>query len=266
MALADYLPAHQESRVAREIARAARRYLHRFRGFSYDFKEGGEENVLRRLARFPVRTVFDCGANLGHWSSLAQGFFPQAAFHTFEPSLENFERLKARLSGANFLHQNIALGNESGTAEFKDYGPGSPLNTTLLQSDIHDSQVKAKIMRIPLKTGDAYCQDHRISQIDFLKIDVEGAEHLVLQGFEQMLRNSAISIIQFEYGYANGDAHFLMKDFFRFFSSFGYLVAKVRKSSLRFEPFRYEMNDFHSGPNYLAVAENRPDIMKALVQ
>ena len=42
MALADYLPANPESRVAREIARAARRYLHRFRGFSYDFVEGGE--------------------------------------------------------------------------------------------------------------------------------------------------------------------------------------------------------------------------------
>ena len=264
MALADYLPANPENKVAREIARAARRYLHRFRGFSYDFVEGGEENILRRLSPLPIRTVFDCGANLGNWSALAQKFFPKATFHTFEPSPTNFSSLCAKMQGPQFHHQNLALAGEAGTIAFKDYGPGSPLNTTLLQSDIHDSKAPAKILQIPAETGDAYSAHREISKIDFLKIDVEGAEHLVLQGFTRMLQDSAVSVIQFEYGYANGDAHFLMKDFFLLFSSFGYSVAKVRKGPLRFGPFQYEMNDFNSGPNYLAVAGTRPELLQAL--
>lgn len=266
MALADYLPANPESRLAREIARAARRYLHRFRGFSYDFIEGGEENILRRLSSFPIRTVFDCGANLGHWSAMAAGFFPKADFHTFEPSPSNFLGLCAKLRGPHFHHQNLALAQEAGTVAFKDYGPGSPLNTTLLQSDIHDSKAPAKILQISAETGDIYCAQRKIATVDFLKIDVEGAEHLVLQGFTRMLRDSAIGVIQFEYGYANGDAHFLMKDFFLFFSSFGYHVVKVRKGPLHFGPFQYEMNDFNSGPNYLAVAGTRPEILQALAR
>jgi FkbM family methyltransferase len=266
MALADYLPVNPDSRVAREIARAARRYLHRFRGFSYDFVEGGEENILRRLSPFPIRTVFDCGANLGHWSALAHNFFPQAAFHTFEPSPTNFACLHGKLQGSQFHHQNLALSREAGTVALKDYGPGSPLNTTVIQSDLHDAHSPAKILQIPAETGDAYCAKMGITMIDFLKIDVEGAEHLVLQGFERMLRHSAVGAIQFEYGYANGDAHFLMKDFFLLFSSFGYRVAKVRKGLLRFKAFQYEMNDFNSGPNYLAVPASRSEFIQALTR
>jgi hypothetical protein len=40
--------------------------------------------------------------------------------------------------------------------------------------------------------------DNNIQNIDFLKIDTEGYELNVLQGFEDYLRN--INLIQFEYG------------------------------------------------------------------
>ena len=197
---------------------------------------------------------------------MAEGFFPKASFYAFEPSPTNFPILRTKLPGSHFHHQNLALAQEAGTIPFKDYGPGSPLNTTLLQSAIHDSKEPAKILQVPAETGDAFCAQEKIAEVDFLKIDVEGAEHLVLQGFTRMLRHSAIGVIQFEYGYANGDAHFLMKDFFLLFSSFGYHVAKVRKGPLHFGPFQYEMNDFNSGPNYLAVAGTRPEILQALAR
>ena len=63
--------------------------------------------------------------------------------------------------------------------------------------------------QVEVQTGDAYCTRHRIERIDLLKIDVEGAEHLVLRGFERMLHERRIEVIQFEYGLANIYTHHL---------------------------------------------------------
>ena len=39
---------------------------------------------------------------------------------------------------------------------------------------------------------------HRINDVDILKIDVEGVDHLVLKGFGQRLGSEKIRVIQFE--------------------------------------------------------------------
>jgi hypothetical protein len=49
-----------------------------------------------------------------------------------------------------------------------------------------------------IKTGKDYVTDNDIKSIDFLKIDTEGYELNVLEGFEDFLEN--VKIIQFEYG------------------------------------------------------------------
>lgn len=49
---------------------------------------------------------------------------------------------------------------------------------------------------MPHPRGDAYCQQHGIDRIDLPKIDVEGAEHLVMDGFGDML--SKVGVIQWE--------------------------------------------------------------------
>ena len=117
-----------------------------------------------------------------------------------------------------------------------------------------------------METGDGYCLDHSVGFVDFLKVDVEGAEHMVLQGFHEMLKKNAIRVVQFEYGYNNGDARFLMRDFFSFFDCYGYSVARIRKRKIQFSGFSYSMNDFESGPNYLAVRKNDQKVLEALTR
>jgi hypothetical protein len=51
---------------------------------------------------------------------------------------------------------------------------------------------------LDIKKGKDYVINKNIKTIDFLKIDTEGYELKVLQGFEDFLEN--IKIIQFEYG------------------------------------------------------------------
>ena len=266
MALADYLPANPESRVARELARACRRYLHRFNGYSYDFSEGGEQNVMQRLSSLGFQTVFDVGANVGKWSTLAKIYFPNATFHTFEISRTTYKTLTGNLAGPEFKNNNFGLSSRKTDISYKDFGSGSGLNSIIQGASVHDNKAPHEVLAARVETGDGYCLDHSVRFVDFLKVDVEGAEHMVLQGFHEMLKKNAVRVIQFEYGYTNGDARFLMRDFFRFFDLYGYNLARIRKRKIQFTDFSYSMNDFESGPNYLAVRKDDQEVLEALTR
>jgi len=80
-----------------------------------------------------------------------------------------------------------------------------------------------------------------------------------------MLEANSIRIIQFEYGYTNGDAKFLMRDFFEFFEKFGYILAPLRPRQMSFEVWRYEFNDFKSGPNWVAIRKTDSQLNQLLI-
>ncbi|MEZ5500092.1 MAG: FkbM family methyltransferase [Steroidobacteraceae bacterium] len=250
--------------VSRMMARLCRQYLRHQNGYSYDFVRGGEQNVLRRLAQLPVRTIFDVGANVGDWSKIAARYLPQANFHTFELSAATYASLVENLNDSRFRHNHCALSDQTGTLTYKDYGANSGVNTILTQADYHDARITPKEISANVTTGDLYAKAHGIEAIDFLKIDVEGAEHLVLKGFAGMLASGSIRCLQFEYGYTNGDVHFLMRDFYKLLGGYGYVIARVRRWPLKFEEFHYSLNDFDSGPNYLAIQKGDTEAQAAL--
>jgi methyltransferase FkbM-like protein len=75
--------------------------------------------------------------------------------------------------------------------------------------------------------GDEFLAREGIVEVDFLKLDVEGAEHLVLRGFDRLLRERRVRFVQFEYGRVNILTRFLLKDFHQLFAAHGYLVGKI---------------------------------------
>ena len=58
---------------------------------------------------------------------------------------------------------------------------------------------KSKQIKVSSSTIDAFSASQEIDRIDFLKIDVEGAELSVLQGGAGMLRHGKILAIYFEF-------------------------------------------------------------------
>ena len=90
-----------------------------------------------------------------------------------------------------------------------------------------------------------------VRDVDFLKLDVEGAEHLVLQGLESSLRLQRVRFAQFEYGRVNILTHFLLRDFHQLFASYGYVVGKIYPDYVDFREYDLGDEDF-MGPNYLA--------------
>lgn len=223
------------------------------RGYSYDFNKNGEKELLSNLSALNFKVIFDVGCNVGEWSQTAVRYFPAAHIHCFELSEGTFETLSENLKGPNFVLNNMGMGDKDAVVEYKDYGENSKVNTLLVNATYHDRKIDFQIKRATIRSGHSYCAEKGVDHIDFLKIDVEGADHLVLEGFGDLLQKKAIRVIQFEYGYTHGDAKFLMRDFYRLFEQHGYMVGRVQKGGVVFEDWTYKHNDFRSGPNYVAI-------------
>ena len=250
--------------ISKLIYRAARRYIRRADGYSYDFAKNGEEWILQRAAALDFSVVFDVGANVGSWTQHAQRYFDNAELHCFELSAETFATLSRNIESNRCHLNNYGLSDSNADIEYKDYGRDSGVNTLLLDASFHDSSIEPAVKKGKVRRGEDYCQTEGIDYIDFLKIDVEGAEHLVLQGFAKMLSEQRIRMVQFEYGYTHGDAKFLMRDFYELFASYGYRVGKLRKGRVEFVEWSYALNDFDSGPNFIAVRETNTDLIQYL--
>lgn len=244
------------------LARICEKYLENFNGFSYEFSKNGEADVLRKLSAFEMKTIFDVGSNVGDWALIANEYLRPLKIHCFELSEKTFETLSKNIIGNQYVLNNVALSNVSGNITYKDYGINSGVNTILLDANFHNTPFE--LMKGISLTGNEYCITNNIKQIDFLKIDVEGAEHYVLEGFSECLREKRIRVIQFEYGYTNGDAKYLMKDFYELFDGYGYIVGRIRPGVVEFDKWTYKLNDFNSGPNYIAVLKTEEALIEIL--
>ncbi len=244
--------------------RKAKKYIKWVDGYSYNFAKNGEEWILKQTSDLGFKVIFDVGANIGSWTAHALKHYKNAEIHCFEISEQTYKSLQKNTTSKNCHLNNFGLSNENETIEYKDYGDNSGVNTILLDVDYHDKKIAPKLKKAQLQKGDDYCQTNKVNNIDFLKIDVEGAEHLVLTGFAKMLDEQRIRLIQFEYGYTNGDTKFLMRDFFKFFSEKGYKVGKLRRGKVEFTDWSYALNDFNSGPNFIAVRQSDTELIEKL--
>lgn len=125
--------------------------------------------------------IFDCGANIGLATLFFKWLYPGSEIYAFEPDRETFGLLKRNvevnhLTGVHLY--NAALSDASGTASFYvDHAkPGSPrmsLNFQRMPKDAItvETVTLSDIIRDQLAGKD----------LDFLKIDVEGAEDAVLR-------------------------------------------------------------------------------------
>ena len=208
--------------------------------------------------------IFDVGANIGAWTKEASKCFSNGEFHCFELSAETYKTLQENIRLPNVKLNNVGMSDKIGDIEYKDYGKNSTVNTLLIKTIFHDKCHSPTFKQGKVVTGSDYCAANNIHFIDFLKIDVEGAEGSVLKAFSTLLSRANIRLIQFEYGYANGDAHYLMRDFYEFFQQFDYIVGQLRPNRVDFSEWSYKLNDFDSGPNYVAIHKTDTELLTIL--
>ena len=237
----------RHNRGLRTAAKLCRQYLKWFGNASYKPARNGERWLLDTLRGEPIRTVLDVGANVGSWSLMAAEQFPEATIYALEVVPATAAALRARAEQNNRIKCfNLGLAAHTGTLSLR-YHPTASTHATFTDypHTWAGERIECSVIR-----GDDFLAREGVGDVDFLKLDVEGAEHLVLQGLEDHLRQQRVRFVQFEYGRVNILTHFLLRDFYQLFATYGYVVGKIYPDYVDFRDYDLGDEDF-LGPNYL---------------
>lgn len=215
----------------------------------------GEAAILKRLADSVPPVVFDVGANVGDWTRLATALLTSATVHAFEPVPATYAVCVRSLED---LHDRVVLNdfglsNQRGAqAMFVD-----PTRSTVASMISPPGADATSVVNCSFLTGDEYCAMRSVDSIDFLKIDAEGADHLVLAGFAGMIERRAVRVIQFEHGPWAFTTHSLLFDKYSLLETNGYIVGRLFPNGVEFRPFTRGIEDFRLA-NYVAVRSDDP--------
>lgn len=245
------IAARRDNRLFGGLAKAAEKYLRAYNNqCNWDMRCNGETHALRLVTENCDGDVLDVGANEGQWASAALAVIGGRRLHCFELAPRPFERLRANFGNApNIALNDFGLGAKSDRFDFY-FCPCSSDRSSRYRIDDGFAKEQITVSVIP---GDEYVTRNRISQISFLKLDVEGMEMEVLQGFDCSLRAGIIRAVQFEHGPAHVLARKLLFDFLQLFASYQYSVFRVFPKALA--PVRYSVENDESfvGENFVAI-------------
>lgn len=126
---------------------------------------------------------------------------PKGAHFAFEPIPENFSYLKKTFKSAEIY--NMALSDHSGETTFH-HVIGRPARSGLKKVDYPDKNEVVKEITVAMDSLDNVIGAD--VPIDFIKIDVEGAELSVLRGGKQIISKYK-PVIVFEFGHETAEQY-----------------------------------------------------------
>jgi FkbM family methyltransferase len=137
------------------------------------------ENKYQFTASKKDPLILDCGANIGLSVLYFKKMYPKSIIHAFEPDLELFEMLKQNIESFGlsdvFLHNSAIWVENSEVAFFSEGG---------FSGRISDDEL-GKSERVQCER----LSDLLDKKIDFLKLDIEGAEVEVIEDCRDSLHN-----------------------------------------------------------------------------
>jgi FkbM family methyltransferase len=150
------------------------------RSFLFIKKEIFDSQIYKFVSKKTNPYIIDCGANIGLSIIYFKQLYPAAEIMGFEPDKKVFDVL--RFNVEVFQLSNVTLferacWNKETTLQF--YSEGADGGRTATEKDV-DNVIEVKAVRL---------REYLNREVDFLKIDIEGAETEVLEDCADLLPN-----------------------------------------------------------------------------
>jgi FkbM family methyltransferase len=158
--------------------------------------------------------VIDAGANLGHISIfLSRQVGANGRVYCFEPDIFNVKRLNSNLQlntdlPNNIIIEDLLLWNENILVDFEEAG-------TVGSSAIWFSD-NANMVKKQAVTLDSWAKERNLTKLDFIKMDIEGAEIEALEGCIEVIEKFTPNFAIASYHIVNGNPTYIkVEEFFR---------------------------------------------------
>ncbi len=197
--------------------------------------------------------IFDIGANIGVYSMwFDKSIKGEGRIFSFEPDSNNLKKFQYNLKLNNNVNAiklyDCAVSNSKGFIEF--FSGLDEQSSISFATDQDYNSTKVETISI-----DDFCNENAISIINYLKIDVEGAEYLVLEGANGMLSNQAIKIIQLELNDHISNFNFKIEDVVKMMELKGYKLYRLQDKLYPIIKTNYNELLDEAGNNYFFVAD-----------
>lgn len=151
--------------------------------------------------------IFDCGANIGMATLFFKWLYPRSVIHCFEPDRPTFEMLRRNVQ-ANHLTDvhphNVALSDVVGAVEFF---VSASRNGSLLMS-LDPQRTTAADYKSTIVDGTKLSAFVNGTPVDLVKLDIEGAEGLVLRDLVEsgVIRKVKQFVVEYHHHVDHGKA------------------------------------------------------------
>jgi len=188
-----------------------------------NFQKHVSENKLISLPE--NATILDVGANFGLMTLSYAKLYPKGKIYSFEPTHYALEKLKRNielnpeLAGRITVTNSFISDQKNNNPDIKAYSSWKVDGSK--EADKHDTHggTAKSTDGVGSITLDAFCKQHDISKIDFIKIDTDGHELNILKGAKDIINQHKPSII-FEIGmYLLDEQSIPFSDYADFFES-----------------------------------------------
>jgi FkbM family methyltransferase len=156
-----------------------------------------EPHITQAMARLikPDDICLDIGANIGVYTLIMSDLARRGNVHAFEPSSMNYNFLRQNITDnriSNATPHRLALGNKVGRSDFhylpqyagSSFGGHQTANQDpdKIILDTWGTHWPRFTETVECLTLDQWMIQNSIDRLDFIKMDVEGSEHFVIEG------------------------------------------------------------------------------------
>lgn len=148
---------------------------------------------LRNDFNFHPTVIYDIGAHEGEWTNDCKKVFPNSSYIQFEADTDK----------QNILTHNPSffevLGNEDGkdVEYFKITSQHTTGNSIFRENSFHyNTEGKYYIEKRKMKTLDTLVVEKSLPLPDFLKLDTQGSELLILEGATKCLHHAEVVLLE----------------------------------------------------------------------